>query len=512
MIRRAALLFLLLFSSLAAAEQNLTLGIFAYRPKPLMAEAYRMLGIYLSGALPGQRVDIEFLDKAEMEAALAAGRLDFVFTNPSHYILLRHNSRLTGAIATLQSQEGGMVSHYLGGTILVRSDRNEIAQLADVAGKRIAIPGTKYLGAYQAQAFELLQAGIHLPADARLSVLDNQDKVVAAVLAGEADVGFVRTGIIEAMMREGKLSAGELKLINRQDIKDFPFATSTELYPEWPLVALAHVPQETVKRVARALLSITPDMPVAQVAGIAGFTVASDYEPVQQLTRALRLPPYEQPEFAALDVWQRYRWPILGAFGSGALILLLSAGLVVSNGRLRQTEAALRELATTDGLTGVANRRQFLALAEAELARVQRFGHPVALLMLDLDHFKRINDTHGHAAGDAVLKDFAATVRDAQRQVDCVGRLGGEEFAVLLTGCDIGDARQFAERLRQRVADLKVSLDRQDIAVTVSIGVASMQRADPGVSRVLERADAALYRAKAAGRNRVEVEAWPTLA
>ena len=171
------------------------------------------------------------------------------------------------------------------------------------------------------------------------------------------------------------------------------------------------------------------------------------------------------------------------------------------------SETALRELATTDGLTGVANRRQFLARAEEELARVQRFDQPAALLMLDLDHFKRINDTHGHAAGDAVLIAFTATVNDALRKVDCVGRMGGEEFAVLLTGCEIGDAHLFAERLRQLVADLKVNCDHQDIGVTVSIGIASMQRADVSPASVLERADAALYRAKVAGRNRVEVNA-----
>lgn len=508
MIRRAWLLCLLaLFSSLAAAEQRLTLGILAFQPKPQMAETARMLEIYLSDALPDQDIETDLLDEPEMETALAAGRLDFVLTNPSHYIFLRHKSRLTGAIATLETQAGSKALHHLGGAILVRNDRTDIAQLEDLAGKRIATPGMKLLGAYQAQAFELLQAGIRLPGDAKLSVLGTHDGVIEAVLSGVADAGFVRAGMYETMLNDGRVSEGPLKIINRQDMPDFPFATSTLLYPEWPFVALAHVPKETVKRVARALLFITPDMPVAKVAGIAGFTVAADYEPVQQLMRALRLPPYEKPEFEALDVWQRYRWPLFGAFVAGALILLLTAGLSIANQRLRYTEVALRELATTDELTGVANRRQFLAQAEAELARVQRFGQPAALLMLDLDHFKRINDTHGHAAGDAFLKGFAATVRDALRQVDSVGRLGGEEFAVLLTGCESGDALLFAERLRQLVADLKVSFDRLEIAVTVSIGIASMQPADVSAAQALERADAALYRAKAAGRNRVEVEA-----
>ncbi|MBA3032213.1 MAG: diguanylate cyclase [Gammaproteobacteria bacterium] len=508
MIRRGCLLVLLaLFSTLVAAEKTLTLGIFAYRPTSMMEHQYRMLGIYLSGALPDQRVELKFFDTAGMEAALAANQLDFVFTNPSHYVLLRHHNKLTGAIATRQASGNGKITTAaLGGTIIVRADRDDITQLADLVGKRIATPGSKFLGAYLAQAYELQQAGIPFPEGMALIEVSCNDEVVEAVLFGDADVGFVRSGLVETLNREGTLSVDQLKFINLQKFPKFPFAVSTRLYPEWPFVALPHVPEDTVKRIARALLFITPDMPVAQSTGIAGFTIPADYEPVQQLARALRLPPYETPEFGAEDVWLRYRWLILGAFGAGALITLLSMRLLVGNRRLRKTEAALRELATTDALTGVANRRQFLALAEVELARVQRFAQPAALLMLDLDHFKRINDTYGHAAGDAVLVDFAATVHDALRQVDCVSRLGGEEFAVLLTGCTVEDARMFAERLRQLVAERKVSYDEQDIEVTVSIGIASMQRADVSPESVLERADAALYRAKAAGRNRVEVE------
>lgn len=504
MFFRGCCLFLLaFFSTLAAAEKPLTLGIFAYRPASMMEERYRMLGVYLSGALPNRSVELKFLDTEAMEAALADNQLDFVFTNPGHYILLRHKYRLTGVIATRQTSEDGKITMAsLGGAIIVRADRDDITQLADLVGKRIATPGNKFLGAYLAQAYELQQAGIPFPEGMELI---NED-VVEAVLLGDADVGFVRSGLIETLEREGTISEKRFKFINLQKFPLYPYAVSTRLYPEWPFVALPHVPEDTVKRVARALLFITPDMPVAQTTGIAGFTVPADYEPVQQLARVLRLPPYETPEFAAGDVWQRYRWPILGAFVAGALILLLSLGLFVGNRRLRLTETALRELATTDELTGIANRRQFLALAEAELARVQRFDQPAALLMLDLDYFKSINDTHGHAAGDALLVDFSTTVRDALRQVDCVGRLGGEEFAVLLTGCEVVDARMFAERLRQLVAERKLSYDGQDIAVTVSIGIASMRRADISPQGVLERADAALYRAKAAGRNRVEVE------
>ncbi|CAK0778099.1 two-component system, cell cycle response regulator [Gammaproteobacteria bacterium] len=171
----------------------------------------------------------------------------------------------------------------------------------------------------------------------------------------------------------------------------------------------------------------------------------------------------------------------------------------------KMMEAELIHLATTDALTGLANRRHFLTQMEKELARLQRFGEPAALLMLDLDHFKWVNDGYGHAAGDTVLKGFAETLRETLRKVDLAGRLGGEEFAILLPGTDIQAAYLFAERLREQVARMAVEIAGKTLRVTVSIGIAVLTRNDASADTVLARADKALYRAKAGGRDRVEV-------
>ncbi len=172
----------------------------------------------------------------------------------------------------------------------------------------------------------------------------------------------------------------------------------------------------------------------------------------------------------------------------------------------KHAEAELREMATTDFLTGLANRRHFIARMTDELARLQRLDNPyTAVLMLDLDHFKRINDTHGHATGDAILKHFAALIRDALRKIDTVGRVGGEEFAIILPGANLDEAKVFAERLRQKVETTPLTLDDTAISITVSIGITAMKATDAGADTVLIRADEALYRAKENGRNRVEV-------
>ena len=173
----------------------------------------------------------------------------------------------------------------------------------------------------------------------------------------------------------------------------------------------------------------------------------------------------------------------------------------------RRMNDELRVLATTDFLTGLPNRREFMGRLADEQGRLQRdIGACAAVLLLDIDHFKRINDEHGHAAGDTVLRQLAELMRDGQRKIDMLGRIGGEEFAILLPGTELDAAAVFAERLRVRVAETPMRLDDgAELRVTVSIGVSSMGGKHPGGDAALIRADQALYCAKRGGRNRVEL-------
>lgn len=167
-------------------------------------------------------------------------------------------------------------------------------------------------------------------------------------------------------------------------------------------------------------------------------------------------------------------------------------------------EMKLHEMATADFLTGLPNRRHFMALLELELARLQRLETQRAvILMLDLDHFKTVNDRFGHATGDLMLKHFAAQLREELRKIDVAGRIGGEEFAIILSGADLAAATVFAERLRLKVAQTPLVHKGQAIAQTVSIGIAALGATSADAA--LNRADEALYRAKGGGRNRVEV-------
>jgi diguanylate cyclase (GGDEF)-like protein len=180
--------------------------------------------------------------------------------------------------------------------------------------------------------------------------------------------------------------------------------------------------------------------------------------------------------------------------------------------QLLAAREALREQATHDCLTGLLNRGAILETLDKELSRASREGRPLSLLMLDLDRFKQINDAHGHAAGDAVLREAAQRMKAAVRGYDSVGRCGGEEFLIVLPGCDGAGAIAQAERIREIIAAPPVADGSRSIPMTCSIGAAS--RSLPAVEDadgLLREADLALYRAKDGGRNRVAGAPLPAL-
>ncbi|HET9821546.1 MAG TPA: GGDEF domain-containing protein [Burkholderiaceae bacterium] len=197
-----------------------------------------------------------------------------------------------------------------------------------------------------------------------------------------------------------------------------------------------------------------------------------------------------------------------------ALALLAHAGIEPPGGEpgspawLQGVIDALCELSSRDPLTGLANRRQFQIVLARELDRVARAGEPALLLLLDIDHFKRVNDEHGHAAGDLVLKAVAQSLQESVRPMDTVARVGGEEFGIVLPNCPPAFGPTVAERIRRRIARRAVTVGAgEPLTVTVSLGGAfAPQWVRSSAALWMERADKQLYRAKAEGRNRAVFE------
>lgn len=756
--RILVLLAVLLWPAWVQAQEAVTLGVLAFRPKPETLARWQATTDYLSEKT-GRRFLLEAMSYPELEAAIVQRRVDFVLTNPAHYVLMTRRNGLSSPLATLIDLAQGQPQNQFGGVIFIRAGRTDIKELSDLRGKILAAPDIGSLGGYQMQALELKQAGILLPrdADVRVSGMPH-DTVLAEVMEGRADAGFMRTGVLESLIAAGKLKPDQIHVLQRRQYPGFPFLVTTRLYPEWPIAAMPQADPRLAQAVATALFALRADHPAARTGHYHGWAVPTDYEPIRNLMQELRLPPFDKtPDFTWGDVYERHwlemalaglfvsailllfyllmarqklmrhqehqlseeRKQLLAALGEGvygvdssgratffnpaalamlgyqedellgldqhklihhhhpdgevypsadcpisktlrdgqtrrgeewffrkdgtgfpvemtvapierggervgAVVvfhdirtrqeaqirdrLLVSALESVANGIVitdrdahiewvnpafetltgyrreeamghrpaelvksglqsqefyeemwktllagrtwrgeivnkkrdgslyneeliitpvhdeagairhfvgvkqdisvrKHLEAELHNLATTDPLTGLPNRRQFLSSLEQESARLQRFQESTAaLLMLDLDHFKLVNDSYGHATGDMVLRRFAVLVRDSLRKTDLAGRLGGEEFAILLIGSDLAGAQEFADRLREQFSAETLSIDGKTVHSTVSIGVTQLRPEDSSADEALARADKALYRAKTQGRNQVETE------
>lgn len=213
-----------------------------------------------------------------------------------------------------------------------------------------------------------------------------------------------------------------------------------------------------------------------------------------------------QPSQIALGLAVAATTFMLGALrGTHVLSTAMQARLHLSY-ELRQANEVADRMARTDELTNINNRRSFMELGEQTTRLCHRQGHPLSALLIDVDHFKKINDTHGHSAGDAVLKQVGALLAQQFRAADVCGRIGGEEFAVLLADTDTAAAAALAEKLRQAVANVSIPWEGQVLQVTISVGVATY---GGHLDTLLQRADAAMYQAKAGGRNCVVCHAVP---
>ena len=200
--------------NLAHGAETIRIGVLAFRPKPQTLVQWQPLAVALKQSIPDHDFVIEALTFPEMEAAIASRKVDFVLTNPGHYILLIKRIGMSAPLATLSTYDNGQNFTVFGGVIFCRAGDPNITSLSDIKGKTVAVTSTDSLGGYQTQAYELNRVGIHLPQEVKLiSTGMPHDNVVQAVLAGHADVGFVRTGVLEGMAHEGLLDMKQIKVL-----------------------------------------------------------------------------------------------------------------------------------------------------------------------------------------------------------------------------------------------------------------------------------------------------------
>ena len=386
--RALILLAMVASSSLAYAAEPVKIGVQAFRSKAQMLAQWQPLVAALKQSIPERDFIIEPLTNEEMESAVASRQLDFVLTNPSNYVLISKRLGLSSPLATLADEDNGREVTVFGGIIFTRAGQTGINNLKDIAGRTIAATTVEALGSYQMQAYELSLAGVRLPQDAKLLFSgSSQDNVVEAVRSGRADVGFVRTGLLESMVREGKLDMAQFKIINRQNLPGYSAALSTHLYPNWPFAALPHIDGNLSRRVAVALFRLEENTAVTHAMRIHGFVVPADYTPVEALLQELRLPPFDvASEISLRDLWTQYHWWITVGLVAAGLILLLSYRLWLSNYRLRAGIAGRKRMESQL----LEREYQFRTLAENSPDVIVRYDREGRRIYVNPE-FERVN-------------------------------------------------------------------------------------------------------------------------
>ena len=377
-----------------AARQNLQIGIFNYRPAHVLRPMWEPLADYLQQHLPDHNIHLHFLDQEDMAEAVGNTLLDVVFTNPVHYVSLRVTGALSGAIATQVTLEQGHAVSQLGGLIIRRADRNDINTFGDLQGLSVAIPGKQYLGGYTAQAVWLMRHGVNLNRINFVELGNPHDKVINAVLQGQTDAGFIRSGVLEAMHKEGRLEIGDLVVIEPIAWPGFPFQVTTPLFPEWAVATLDHVDHDTSRRLSAALLALEPYMPAALSAGIYGFTIPKDYSLVESAMVDLRIPPFDHAPVVTLHEFMMQNLvPVMVILGGLAASIAFFLRVAWLNRRLNLLNKELH---------AVAKERNELIQRFTELAN----NVPGALYQYRLrpngsSHFpfasERIRDVYGYA-------------------------------------------------------------------------------------------------------------------
>jgi diguanylate cyclase (GGDEF)-like protein/PAS domain S-box-containing protein len=417
----------------AYSAEPVRIGVLAYRPKPQTLEQWQPLAEALKQTLPEHDFEVQALNFSELESATANKKLDFVFTNPAHYILLTKRFGLSAPLATLATNENGHGLTVFGGVIFTRVERNDIKKLTDIKNKTIASTDVDSFGGYLMQTYELSKVGVNPLKDDKLVITGMpHDNVVSEVLNGQADIGFVRTGILEGMVREGNLDIEKLKIINRQKVVNFPFQTSTRLYPEWVFAYMPSVNENLARQVTAALLSMEENSSTIKSMNIHGFAVPADYTPVADLLKELRVKPFDiAPSFTLRDVLVQYKYGLIGALVSLGFIGLLGVRLVLTKRKLDSehqitlTQQMRLNESETHLRTIINSEPECIKIVDAKGHLIEM--NPAGLAMLEADSLAQLS---GQYVLDVIAPEYRTAFTEMHKRV-IAGASEEMEFEVI---------------------------------------------------------------------------------
>ena len=337
---------------------SINIGVLASGSKNQCFDEWRPTAEYLQESLPGYSIHIVCLEYREVERVVYDGLVDFTITNPAIYVNLEF---IFGAsrIATLRDRQGQELSAQFGGVLFTKANRKDIQTVTALKGKRMAAVDPLSFGGWLVNWRYLKQHGIDPRKDfEKLTFLGQHDTVVLAVLEGSADVGSVRTGILEKMAKEGRINLKDFAIIDqqmsdqsaalgisspKQDDQAFPYVYTSQLYPHWALAKVQHVDIKLAERVMFAFLLMPPKSEAALAAHLLGWTIPLDYSPVLECLKELKVGPYKHLDtpVSLYQLYRQYRYWVHGALGLFLVILGGAAHMLLLNRRLSLAMATL---------------------------------------------------------------------------------------------------------------------------------------------------------------------------
>ena len=496
-------------------KEEVKIGVLSKRGTEATYKRWNSLASYLNNKLYYYSFKIVPLDFEQLKHSVKSKSVDFVITNTMYYVLLESMYGIS-RIATLinSDREGKYRLTKFGGVIFTRSDNNSVNYISDLENKSFGAVSELSFGGWIMAYEELVHHNIGLE-DIKVDFLGTHDLVVKAVLDGKVAAGTVRTDTLERMSNEGKINLSDIKVIEPKRYQSFPYLVSTNLYPEWPIAKVIHTSDNLANELLAELVMYTPSKESVKINNILGWTVPLDYTSVHNVLKGLRLAPYENIEVRFEDIIAEYA---LVLYFVVLVIILLIVRLFYEHKYSKKLDKSVKEktqelllvnkklkvLANQDFLTGISNRAHFMKFAKKYFEVAHRNNEELQLLSLDLDYFKDINDTYGHQAGDCVLKAFTNRILLLLRKSDLFGRVGGEEFCILLQNTSLEGGEKFAKRICEATEQMDIECDEKIINITVSIGIASLSD-EVSIDELIKKSDIALYMSKDNGRNQATI-------
>lgn len=508
------LLFILILLPVIIFANSITIAVDAIHGKDKAIINWQPTINYLNKKLPKYKFELyPFLptEFSGVKQLVQKGKIDFIISPPAMYVDLEVT---VGASKILTLVKHDDITKF--GSVIITNSSSNIKDLSQIdKNTRIVAVAPLEFGGWLIGYDTLKKNNINIKKE-NIIFLGTQEKVVNAILNNVADIGIIRTGILEDLVKKKKINISEIRVLNQQQYEDFPYICSSKLYPEWAFAKTKNIDDDIAREVAIALLTIPEDSNITKSTGYHyHWTVPYDYKDVRELMQRLEVGPYKDQSSKYIQQWINNHKEL---FYSIILILILIVLFLIYgkyiNSKLQKEKKEkeillekIKKLAYNDVLTNIPNRLSVMQSFEKILANSQRNNINITVMFIDLDGFKAVNDTLGHEAGDKVLKSIADIFKSTLRKNDIYGRLGGDEFIVVTQGIK---EKENIETLVHKLLDkinaipLPSPINEQFGA---SIGVVTITPCkDTTVKKLMSESDELMYEIKRQGKNNYKIK------